>query len=125
MNVHIPDEVADLLLLWWRSESRAKAVSGYPTECPSTRGYTSRYRGGADDVDSLRESRIVARVAATIDALDPDMRSAAHILARNLATGLQVWSSARIPAGPVGQALFIATVDELALRLGVAVRVAA
>lgn len=126
MSVHIPDEVADLLLLWWRSESRAKAVAGYPTECPSTKGYSPRVRGyDAETVDSLRESRIAARVAAVVAALDPDMRSAAHIMARNLVTGATVWSSARIPEGPVGRALYMATVDELALRLGVAGKIAA
>lgn len=114
MQVDVPESLAELLLMWWAAESRGTVTLGYPTECPSTRGYCSRSRlWDEDHADQVHASAIVQRVSSAIDRLEPAERSAVHVLTRNLATGVEVWRSARIPEGPAGQAVFVAAVARL------------
>ena len=43
----VPEDLAELLALWWRFEQNNEGARlGFPTTCPSTRGYRSKgYRG--------------------------------------------------------------------------------
>lgn len=116
--IAVSDDLDELLRLWWHAERMGSVAMGYPTECPSTRGYRARNRDTSDEADSLHFSLVVARIDAAIERLEPAHRSAIHVIARNLATGSSVWSSARIPAGAEGQAVFAAAAAALSRSLG-------
>ena len=119
--VEIPEDLADLLLLWWLSERGADlAVLGMPRECPSTMGYRPRQRDSADLQDAQTHQVIVRAVRAAVDALEDPERAAAHVMARNLATGADVWASSRVPLGEAGRAVFERAIADLTLALGLA-----
>jgi len=120
--INIPDDLADLLLLWWLAERRgATAMLGMPRECPSTRGYRSGGHWDAENGVDEAHSRsvLVQAVSRAVDALQVAERCAAHLMARNLATGAQVWDSARLPADERARELvFMDAVRSLHRRLG-------
>jgi hypothetical protein len=117
----IPDDLAGLLVAWWRHErAESTAHLGMPRECPSTRGYVAGKNWASDhgDVDAIIMRRIIEAVDAAIDSLPPPERSAAHIAAKNIASGSQVWSSPRLPEDPAAQAdVFASMVHRLSTRL--------
>lgn len=91
-----------LLTLWWRYEKGWLPVQAYPTECPSTSGYkTSRQYdsdNGAFETDERGQlAQRIGNVVAGIPDTPKRWRTALYILARNRATGVQVWTSARLP----------------------------
>lgn len=95
------DELHALLGLWWRYERQHDLSQlGYPRECPSTKGYRSGGRwdddSGASDVDD--RGRLARRIGLIVERLQPQHRSALHVLARNAATGAAVWRSDRLPS---------------------------
>jgi hypothetical protein len=105
----------DLLVLWWRYESQQPHVDGYPRECPSTAGYRASRQ--YDDCNGAMETdgrgllaQAVGRVVADIQ--DP-YRAALHLLARNHATGVQVWTSVRLPADAAERAAVLDKALEL------------
>ena len=110
-------DLLSLLALWWRWErSHDLDGLGYPRECPSTAGYRPSRQydsdSGADEIDAL--GRTAIRVAAAVHALDDPWRTAAYILARNRATGIDVWSSPRLPADKTERAVILSeTVERL------------
>lgn len=97
----IPDDLADLLLIWWAGD-RAQALRqlGMPSECPSTRGYRSAavWDDGGETADAGNRRLIMRTVGDAVDGLPGQQRAAIHVAARNLATGCAVWSSVRLPA---------------------------
>lgn len=95
------EDLHELLGLWWRYERQHDLSQlGYPRECPSTRGYRSGGSrdddNGAADVDA--RGRLAQRVGTIVERLEPQHRAALHVLARNAATGVSVWRSARLPS---------------------------
>lgn len=94
------DHLLDLLTLWWRVESQYNPVEGYPAECPSCHGYRASRQyddmNGAIETDT--RGRVALHVGHIVNAMPEPFRTALHILARNRATGVNVWVSARIPA---------------------------
>ena len=92
----------ELLMLWWRHERTWNPVQGYPSECPSMKDYrTSRQydsENGAFDVDAT--GRLVSHIAAVVHSIEEPRRTALYFVARNHATGSDVWRSARLPADP-------------------------
>lgn len=118
-----PDDLADLLTVWWRAEQRSElAALGMPRECPSTRGFRSTALWNAENDDDVGWywPAAVRAVASAVDALPGVQRAAVHVAARNLATGAQVWVSSRLPADPAARdAVFAGAFSALrhALRL--------
>lgn len=117
--IAVPEDLADLLLLWWIAERGADlAQLGMPRECPSTRGYRPRGRDSEDLQEAATYLVVVQAVQFAVDALEGPERAAAHVLARNLATGADVWASSRIPPGEAGRLVFERAVDRLSQALG-------
>lgn len=96
------DDAIGLLVLWYRCEqSGALRGLGYPAECPSTRGYkTSRQY---DDINGAAETdergELAREVGHAVNGMPEPYRTALYFVARNHATGAQVWRSPRLPEG--------------------------
>lgn len=114
------DDLAELLVLWWRAERWTGSPMGYPTECPSTRGYRSSRRGDDDPVtDAMLYRTAVRAISAAVDALQDQQRVAVHLVARNLCSGADVWRSSRLPApGPELDAICASAFAALRVALG-------
>ena len=98
---HPDANVIALLVLWWRIE-RTGALSklDFPHECPSTRGWLASRQwddqNGAFETDE--RGQVAKLVGAIVDRMEEPYRTALYILARNRATGRDVWHSPRIPS---------------------------
>jgi hypothetical protein len=92
------ESLISLLVLWWRVESEWSPVEGYPAECPSCAGYrTSRQyddANGAGEIDA--RGRTARHVGEVVDRIPEPWRTVLYMLARNRATGVDVWISPRI-----------------------------
>jgi len=100
----------DVLRSWHRWAAAHPQVASYPHECVSCLPYrTSRQyddTNGALDM-ALHDGRMAA-IDSVIDHEPEPWRTALAINARNLATGLIVWSSARLPADTMARAIVVA-----------------
>lgn len=89
----------ELLVLWWRSEQQWSPVEGYPSECPSTRGWrTSRqYDDGNGAFETDARGQLIRHIGHVVASIDEPYRSALYLVARNRASGVSVWDSPRLP----------------------------
>jgi hypothetical protein len=115
------DDAIGLLVLWYRCEQAGALRSlGFPPECPSTAGYkASRQYDDTNGAAEQDERGTMAKaVGVIVNGMDEPFRTALYFVARNHATGVQVWRSPRLPedkeerAEIVGEALarFVALV---------------
>lgn len=108
----------ELLALWWKAEHAWLPVEGYPTECPSCRDYrTSRQydsHNGADETDA--RGMLIRHVNQAVQQVPEPFRTALYVLARNQATGVTVWRSARLPADDQARAQMVAEALEMFLE---------
>lgn len=111
--------VRQMLGLWWQADRRGLCSGmGYPSECPSTRGYRAGYRGGDAEAESHELADILRAVSRAVDGLPRDQSLCAGVLARAEATGAAVWRNPRLPGDPdLIAALERATLDALAMAL--------
>lgn len=98
------DASLDAHLMLWHSWARGEHVGqGYPSEAAGMKMYRpSRqydYENGAIDGDV--DSTIAAAIEAAVEEMRDPHRTCLRIEARNLATGVRVWVSARLPMCPV------------------------
>lgn len=111
----LPFDTLDLLVLWWRVENGWLPVEGFPHECPSTAGFrTSRQyddHNGAQETDA--RGQLAEAVGRVVNGLAEPYRTALYVLARNRATGVQVWVSARLPQDQDERARTVARAIEL------------
>lgn len=110
-------DILDMLVFWWNYERGWLPVDGYPTECPSTRGYkvSSQYddTNGAQDTDA--RGMLAKRIGQAVASIGEPYRSALYLLARNRATGVSVWVSPRLPTDDDERAQIVSdAVDKLA-----------
>jgi hypothetical protein len=93
-------DTLELLVLWWRYESQQQHVEGYPRECPSTAGYRASRQYDTENQAFETDARglLAQRVGHAVDSLPEPYRTALYVLARNRATGAEVWRSPRLPA---------------------------
>jgi hypothetical protein len=93
------DDALSLLVLWWRAESQWSPVEGFPPECPSTRGWrvSRQYDddSGAAEVD--QRGMLIRHISSIVNSIEEPYRTALYLVARNRATGVSVWRSARLP----------------------------
>jgi hypothetical protein len=90
-----------LLVLWYRCEQAgALRILGFPAECPSTQGYkASRQYDDSNGAAEIDERGSMAKAVGNIvNSLQEPYRTALYFVARNRATGAEVWRSPRLPA---------------------------
>ena len=100
----------DILSRWHQwCVSRPPAL-GYPTSAAGCSLYRSSRQHDMENgaMDSDAEAERFGIVDFCIDSLDQPYRTAIQINARNLATGVAVWVSPRLPESKVERALIVA-----------------
>jgi hypothetical protein len=89
----------ELLILWHRYESQWLPVEGYPSECPSTRGYQAsrQYDGDNGAADAEEYGRLARHIGSIVRQIEDPHRTALCILAANRSSGAAVWRSVILP----------------------------
>ena len=109
----------DLIRRWHLFASREDFGLGYPVENVTCKLYrTSRQhddQNGALDTDA--NAILLTGVGHCIERMVDPWRTAIYINARNLAIGLSVWTSARLPADDMARAIVVAEARTQLLRL--------
>lgn len=99
----------DLLARWHLWCTSKPPAIGYPSEAAGCRLYRASRQhdseNGALDTDS--EAETLAIVDFCIEQVDQPYRTALMFNARNLATGLSVWTSPRLPIADVERAAMV------------------
>jgi hypothetical protein len=105
----------ELLSLWWRAEKQWTPVQAYPAECPSTRGYRAsrQYDDGNGAAETDSRGVLIRHISGVIHSIEDPHRTALYLLAKNKATGADVWRSERLPADSGERAALVA--DAVAL----------
>lgn len=97
-----------LLMLMHMAENADAFVDGYPKSAAGMKMYKTPNRYGSDgftfddDAQALRGGETVSAIVCQM--ADPH-RTALRIEARNLKTGVSVWTSARLPLCPVERSI--------------------
>jgi len=104
------DEILNDLLSRWHSWANdARTALGFPTESSSCKFYRPSkqydWDNGASDQDA--ENRTMAAFESCVYKVPEPFRTALHFNARNLATGLSVWRSPRLPEDDLARALLL------------------
>ncbi|MFZ9966417.1 MAG: hypothetical protein ACO3IN_05400 [Steroidobacteraceae bacterium] len=96
----------ELLVLWWRAESDWTPVEGYPVECPSTRGWRAsrQYDDANGAMETDERGMLIRHISRIVNQIDEPYRTALYLLAKNRATGSNVWTSERLPQDPTERA---------------------
>lgn len=108
-----------ILSAWHRWASDERVALGFPT----TAAGCSQYRASRqhDDcngaLDQDVENIVMAGVEACINSICQPHRNALHINARNLALGLSVWRSPRLPEDELARALMVSDARAMLLEL--------
>ena len=114
MRNDIDDILNSLLSDWhcWCSNFRHVAQSGSCAMFTDVK--SSRQWQDADEIlDSAKHNSTMKAVDFHVNELEPVQRTAIQIKARNLYTGVQVWTSARLPADPQARAVILMTAKNL------------
>lgn len=109
----------DLIARWHRWASDERGARGYPTVSAGTEMYrTSRqYDDMNGALDQAVENIIMAGVDGCINEVPQPHRNAIWINARNLACGLTVWHSPRLPEDDLARALMVSDARAMLLDL--------
>ncbi len=111
----------ELLTIWWRHEKSCDLRGlGYPAVSPSCAGY--KPSGQYDDVNGAQDTDAAAKLAIhighAVDRVDQPWRTALYVTAKNHATGLSVWTSARLPQDADERAAMVAdAIDRFLMQL--------
>lgn len=100
----------ELLVLWWRAERGWTPVEGYPMECPSTRGWRAsrQYDDANGALDTDQRGALIRHIGHVVASIPDPYRTALYLVARNRATGVSVWRSARLPENEDARAELVA-----------------
>ena len=100
----------ELLVLWWRAERDWTPVEGYPFECPSTRGWRAsrQYDDANGALDTDERGSLIRHIGQVVASISDPYRTALYLVARNRATGVSVWRSARLPEDEDARAELVA-----------------
>lgn len=109
------DSILDSLLTdWhcWCSNFRHVAQSGSCAMFTDVK--SSRQWQDADDVlDSAKHNSTMKAIDFHVNEMEPSHRTAIQIKARNLYTGVSVWTSARLPTDPEQRTVILMTAKNL------------
>lgn len=108
----------DILSRFHAWSMTAKAVRGWASKalvCGDFDGYRNQ-DNGHDDNEQYLEQKIMAAVDFQIGEMAEPHRSAIYCNARNLCTGLAVWSSPRLPADTLARAAIVVEARAVLMR---------
>ena len=117
------DNILDSLLTDWHCwASNFQHVSQSGSCAMFTDVKSSRQWQDEDEVlDNAKHNLTMKALDFHINELEPSHRTAIQIKARNLYTGINVWTSARLPADPLARAAILgAATSALLTRLSAA-----
>jgi len=104
------DEIVnDLLSRWWSWAKDDRTARGFPSESAFARQYCASRQYDDENLalHSDLEDRFMRAIDATVDAIAQPFRTALAINARNIATGMAVWASARLPSDELARAFLV------------------
>lgn len=97
-----------LLQLMHMADNADSFVQGYPKEAAGMKMYKTPNRYGSDGF-TFDDEATALKAGETVSAIVSDMkdphRTCLRIEARNLKTGVKVWTSARLPLCPVERSI--------------------
>lgn len=98
-----------LLILMHEASSHDSVAAGYPASAAGMKLYrpSKQHDGDNGAADSDADASLGHAVEAQVDQMLDPHRTAIRINARNLATGVHVWGSARLPLDPVERAIML------------------
>ena len=108
MRNDIDDILNSLLSDWhcWCSNFRHVAQSGSCAMFSDVK--SSRQWQDSDELhDNAKHNSTMKAIDFHVNELEPAQRTAIQIKARNLVTGVNVWTSARLPADPEARAVIL------------------
>ena len=113
------ESLDDLLRRWHLSSVRADVGLGYPAENVSCRPFktSTQYDAENGSLDARIDAILLTGVGHCIERMVDPWRTAIYINARNLAIGLSVWTSARLPSDDMARAIVVAEARTQLLRL--------
>jgi hypothetical protein len=99
----------DILSRWHSWACDERTALGYPTVAVSAKQYRAsrQYDDANGSLDQDIENVVMAAVDSCVWSLHDPYRTAIHINARNLCTGLTVWRSPRLPDGDLARAMLV------------------
>ena len=114
MRNDIDDILNSLLSDWhcWASNFRHVSQSGSCAMFTDVK--SSRQWQDSDELhDNAKHNSTMRSIDFHVNELEPSHRTAIQIKARNLCTGVNVWTSARLPADPQARAVILMTAKNL------------
>ena len=105
------DNSLNILLADWHCwASHFKHVSQSGSCAMFTDVKSSRQWQDSDELhDNAKHNSTMKAIDFHVNQLEPAQRTAIQIKARNLVTGVNVWTSARLPADPQARAVILTT----------------
>ena len=110
MRNDIWDILDSLLADWHCWASHFKHLSQSGSCAMFTDVKSSRQWQDSDELhDNAKHNSTMKAIDFHVNQLEPAQRTAIQIKARNLVTGVNVWTSARLPADPQARAVILTT----------------
>lgn len=109
----------DALLIMWHTFASQEGVGwGYPSRAPASHQYrcSRQYDDTNGAIDGDVDRNIAQAVGHQVDKIADPHRTALHINARNLKTGVSVWSSPRLPTDQIERAHVVAAARNMLAR---------
>lgn len=109
----------DALLIMWHTFASQEGIGwGYPSRAPASHQYrcSRQYDDTNGAIDGDVDRAIAQAVGHQVDKIADPHRTALHMNARNLASGVSVWSSPRLPADQLERAHVVAAARNMLAR---------
>ena len=109
----------DALLVMWHTFASQEGVGwGYPSRAPASHQYrcSRQYDDTNGAIDGDVDRHIAQAVGHQVDKIADPHRTALHLNARNLKTGVSVWSSPRLPTDQIERAHVVAAARNMLAR---------
>lgn len=109
----------DALLIMWHTFASQEGVGwGYPSRAPASHQYrcSRQYDDQNGSLDGDVDKQIAKAVGHQVDKMTEPHRTAIHINARNLKTGVSVWQSPRLPSDQLERAHVVAAARNMLAR---------
>ena len=120
-RTHTTEASLDALLVMWHTFASQEGIGwGYPSRAPASHQYrvSRQYDDLNGAIDGDVDRTLAQAVGHQVDKIADPHRTALHMNARNLASGVSVWVSPRLPANQIERARIVSDArDMLARRL--------